>query len=98
MVMNGKNFEITWWMHGICWGWPLFLTFLPYINATYAAPDGTGWCFVVPNDDAPEWATSFWYWFGRCISYCIYISHMHVYADSYMIQATIISKDISIAF
>ena len=65
IVVYGKNFEITWWMHAICWGFPTILTFIIYVNATFGAPDGTGWCFIVPNDDAPSWSTEFWYWFGK---------------------------------
>jgi hypothetical protein len=63
IVTVGKLIEIYWITHAVCWGLPILLASLPFINATYAAPDGTGWCFVVPYSSDPA-MVQFWYWFS----------------------------------
>jgi hypothetical protein len=31
----------------LCWGVPVLATFLPFINSSYGAPDGEGWCWII---------------------------------------------------
>ena len=46
----------------LCYGIPIFVTFIPLINTTYAAPDGQGWCWVSTTPHSPSWANSVWFW------------------------------------
>jgi hypothetical protein len=54
--------ELTYFTHIICWGLPLFATFIPFINSSYGAPDGFNWCWVVDTSTTPAWGASVWYW------------------------------------
>ena len=62
IVEYGKLTEINYITHLVCWCFPIVLTMLPFINASYAAPGGNGWCFVVPNDPNDQNMIVFWYW------------------------------------
>ena len=62
IIEYGKLSELDYKTHIICWGFPLIVSFLPFINASYGAPDGSGWCFVIPNDPESKMWTTFWYW------------------------------------
>lgn len=64
MIVAGRGFKLTWMIHVCAWGLPVIVTLLPFINATYGAPDGLGWCFVVPTRSTPTWGLLFWYWFS----------------------------------
>jgi hypothetical protein len=49
-------------IHRICWGLPLFLTFIPLSTSTYNNPDDeTTWCFVADRKDSPPWSQLFWF-------------------------------------
>lgn len=63
IVESGKLVDISWMAHGICWGLPILLSSLPFINSTYGAVGSSGWCFVVPYSSDPAWI-QFWYWFS----------------------------------
>ena len=64
IVKSSKVIKITVLVHVVCWGFPLLLSVLPFINATYGVPPLTnGWCFIVPYDGSYRW-TMFWYWFS----------------------------------
>jgi hypothetical protein len=49
-------------MHLLCWGIPIIATLIPLSNATYGAPGGLGWCWVVPTVGTPDWAMQVWFW------------------------------------
>ena len=55
---------IDWRYHVFCWGLPALATFLPLMNTRYGAPNGIGWCWVVPTSSSPSWALPVWYWFS----------------------------------
>lgn len=56
-------------MHIVCWGIPVLATVIPLSNATYGAPGGLGWCWVVPLASTPKWAMKLWFW----LSYYIWL-------------------------
>ena len=56
-------------MHVVCWGIPVITTVIPLSNATYGAPGGLGWCWVVPTASTPKWAMKLWFW----LSYYIWL-------------------------
>ena len=56
-------------MHVVCWGIPVIATLIPLSNATYGAPGGLGWCWVVPLASTPKWAMKLWFW----LSYYIWL-------------------------
>ena len=62
IIRYGKLSEIGLSTHIVCWLFPIVLSSLPFINASYAAPSGNGWCFVVPNDTTDHHVIVFWYW------------------------------------
>ena len=62
IIEYGKISELDYKTHVMCWGFPILVSFLPFINASYGAPDGSGWCFVIPNDPESKMWTTFWYW------------------------------------
>ena len=62
IVFTSKIPAVDWKYHALCWGLPCVVTFLAFINATYGAPDGLGWCWVVPTASTPPWGLIFWYW------------------------------------
>mmetsp|Transcript_9043 Transcript_9043/g.8068 ORF Transcript_9043/g.8068 Transcript_9043/m.8068 type:complete len:347 (+) Transcript_9043:56-1096(+) len=68
-IVAGKPIHITYKMHIICWGLPTLVTLLPLINTTFGAPDGLGWCWIVPTTTSPQWALLFWY----TVSYSFWI-------------------------
>ena len=64
-----QKLEVRWWMHVLCWGIPVIATVIPLSNATYGAPGGLGWCWVVPTASTPKWAMKLWFW----LSYYIWL-------------------------
>jgi hypothetical protein len=55
--LNVFNYKL----YGLCWGVPVFLTFLPLTTNTYGTIDSsTGWCFLDKKSGTPSWATQFW--------------------------------------
>ncbi len=46
--------------HVICWTFPVIVTLLPLINATYGHDNGNTWCFVSQTSSSPDWAVTFW--------------------------------------
>jgi len=46
----------------VCWGIPILATFLPFINSSYGAPSGEGWCWVIDTARTPDWGPQFWFW------------------------------------
>lgn len=69
VIVSGKGFKLTWWIHLFSWSLPIIVTILPFMNATYGAPDGLGWCFIVPTKSTPSWGLLFWYW----LSYYVWL-------------------------
>lgn len=53
---------INLYFHVVCWGFPVLATFLPFVNSTYGAPEGMGWCWVIDLPNTPLWAPELWYW------------------------------------
>lgn len=75
-----ENQIISWNNHLVCWGIPLFLTFIPFVNATYGCEEQeTCWCFIVATKHTPSWGVVFWYftaffmwlWGGIIVYSCI---------------------------
>jgi len=64
IVAKGKSFRVQLWMHIICWGLPIIVTLLPFINTNYGKvdDDGGSWCFIVDDDRSGEWDTIIWFW------------------------------------
>ena len=49
-------------IHYLCWGLPLFLTFIPLSTSTYSNPDDEStWCFVADRHNSPPWSQLFWF-------------------------------------
>jgi hypothetical protein len=49
------------WVHVLCWGLPLILTFFPLLTDHYGTFDGKdGWCFLRPGTKYPKWTYLFW--------------------------------------
>ena len=49
------------WVHIVCWGVPLVVTFFPLLTDHYGTFDGNdGWCFLRPGTKYPEWTYLFW--------------------------------------
>jgi len=63
LLLHDHLVEIDYKTHLVCWGLPIILTFLPYINATYSTTDD-GFCEYVPNAEGSIFWSEFWYWFG----------------------------------
>jgi hypothetical protein len=68
MLVAKFQFEITPLTHAICWGLPVFATFIPFVNSTYGSED-PDWCWVIDTSFSPDWAPLVWYW----ISYYLWI-------------------------
>ena len=47
----------------------MIATVISLSNATYGAPGGLGWCWVVPTASTPKWALKLWFW----LSYYIWL-------------------------
>jgi hypothetical protein len=52
------------YVHAICWGLPILVTFLPLLQVTYGKHDYSGnWCFIISSSHGV--ATTeviYWYW------------------------------------
>jgi hypothetical protein len=49
------------WVHVLCWGLPLVVTFFPLITDHFGTFDGEdGWCFISKGDKYPDWTYVFW--------------------------------------
>jgi len=64
IVSRGKQFDINIYMHLFCWGFPIVVTLLPFINTNYGGSDDDGgsWCFIVDDDRSGEWDQTIWFW------------------------------------
>lgn len=54
----GRHFYIT------CFGLPILVTFLPFINSTYGYQRGMWRCNAIPTSFAPASSQMFWLWFS----------------------------------
>jgi hypothetical protein len=62
IVVYGKVLELNYKYHLVCWGFPVFITFIPLAtHVTYGSPDGS-WCWLVSTAKTPWWAMTFWQW------------------------------------
>ena len=64
IVAKGKSFPVDYKMHIVCWGFPVVVTLLPFINTNYGGvdDDGGSWCFIVDDDRSGSWDTTIWFW------------------------------------
>ncbi len=50
-------------MHILCWGVPLFVTFIPLTTNTFGGTDDQNtWCFIAERNDSPAWGILVWPW------------------------------------
>jgi hypothetical protein len=62
VVKEGKVLKDMATIHKVCWGLPLFLTFIPLSTSTYNNPDDEAtWCFVADRRGSPPWSQLFWF-------------------------------------
>jgi uncharacterized membrane protein YgcG len=60
-LQKKKIMKIDYWVHFLCWGFPLLLTLLPLTTTDYGTFDGEdGWCFLRPRSSSPKWTFRFW--------------------------------------
>jgi hypothetical protein len=58
--------RVPWKMHpfwgpAICWGVPVLVTVLPFLNQSYGSPGGEiGWCWLVDTESSPYWCVQFY--------------------------------------
>eukprot|EP01041_Mallomonas_annulata_P002885 gene2885-5663_t len=57
-----KPFQITRYLHMMCWGFPTLITLFIYTTNRIGLPDpdNVGWCFVGNTSSSPGWSMSFW--------------------------------------
>ncbi len=49
------------WVPAICWGVPVLVTVLPFLNQSYGSPGGEiGWCWLVDTASSPYWCVQFY--------------------------------------
>jgi hypothetical protein len=63
IVSSIRSDKIRWYHHLVSWSIPIFATCIPFVNSTYGAPLGLGWCWVVDIPGyTPEGAGAIWFW------------------------------------
>lgn len=61
VVNEGAVLKNMFYIHCVCWGLPLLLTFLPLTTNTYSnVDDEETWCFVADTSSSPPWSVLFW--------------------------------------
>lgn len=62
ILVNENKFTLGFSAHFICWIIPIFLTVIPLVNTSYGTTEGSGWCWLKPHKNTPDWLLQFYYW------------------------------------
>lgn len=67
VVNRGSVIKDLTYIHIICWGFPIFCSFLPLTTNTYSNNESGTWCFINDASYSPSWTKGFWYIFALYI-------------------------------
>jgi hypothetical protein len=62
IIVHGNFLISDVWLHLFCWGVPLLLALIPFINATYGSLNQVHvqWCLIINDASSPAYASTLW--------------------------------------